>query len=306
MVYCVKGHRPGGESPAVGDEKRMRFKEFKPSSRLAKFVKCFWVIDGMGRPQLHPPERIVPDACMEVIFAYTGSMKRYYHDHSSETFQSTLFLTGQMTRYSYVQVSGNVGMVGARFYPDGVYPFFGVPVGEFNDKIISLNSLLGIRGKEIENRMLDAKTNEQRVRLLHDFLLDQLGKSLVRNRSGHEMVNHAINLLRTNPCLSIEALASQLYVSDRQLERKFSEVVGMTPKLLSRMERFLNVFKIVRSHHVENLTALAVEVGYYDQAHFIHEFKNFTGLNPKAYLNERHRIADFYTIDDLSDSYNHS
>jgi AraC-like DNA-binding protein len=101
-------------------------------------------------------------------------------------------------------------------------------------------------------------------------------------------------MLQLQGKVNVESLSRRFNISARHLERKFVSTVGLNPKLLSRIIRFQNIFKLLQNGQIDSLTALAHESGYYDQAHFIRDFKHFSGINPKMFLNQEHRFSDHF------------
>ncbi len=94
-------------------------------------------------------------------------------------------------------------------------------------------------------------------------------------------------------------------MNERQLERKFQALVGVSPKFLCRILRLQKVFKTVELNPAVNWSFIASECGYYDQAHFIHDFKDFSGQNPSAYFSEDREMSEYFTRKNrLSDFYN--
>lgn len=124
---------------------------------------------------------------------------------------------------------------------------------------------------------------------MEDFLLRQLSI----HHKHDQKTDEAISLIRqTKGTLSIEEICAQMELSTKQLERKFLATVGVTPKVFSRITRFLNVCHHIDEFKDKNLTELAYDCGFYDQAHFIKEFRRFSGYPPGAFF-EKERV--FYS-----------
>jgi AraC-like DNA-binding protein len=94
--------------------------------------------------------------------------------------------------------------------------------------------------------------------------------------------------------VTIESLSKEFNISARQLERKFSSAVGLSPKFFTRIIRFQNIFRLVQNKQINSLTMLSYESGYYDQAHFIKDFKEFSGINPRSFFNQEHDLTDLF------------
>jgi transcriptional regulator GlxA family with amidase domain len=112
------------------------------------------------------------------------------------------------------------------------------------------------------------------------FLLEKLVTPESIDRVAKSSVEVMLSL---NGQLSVKELSEQLNISKRQLERKFSSIIGLSPKQLSKIIRLQATLKMLANHQFTSLTSVAYEGDYYDQAHFIKDFKEFTGLSPKKF-----------------------
>jgi AraC-like DNA-binding protein len=135
-------------------------------------------------------------------------------------------------------------------------------------------------GEEVESRIMNAKDNTERVSIVSTYLHTRLQQ----RKSDPYSLEHAINnIIRTKGQVSVNELASLHCLSKRHFERKFKALAGMSPKLYSRIIRFQSVFP--RLHEIKpSLTEVALGCGYYDQSHFIQDFKEFTGFSPGEFL----------------------
>jgi transcriptional regulator GlxA family with amidase domain len=94
--------------------------------------------------------------------------------------------------------------------------------------------------------------------------------------------------------LGVSQLADKLNIHRRNLERRFETAVGMSPKQLSRIVRLQSTLKLLEQKKYSNLTSLAYESGYYDQAHFIKDFREFTGISPKSFFANNLRLSALF------------
>ena len=97
--------------------------------------------------------------------------------------------------------------------------------------------------------------------------------------------------MQSRGLIDVSSLSEQMNINRRSIERRFASVIGMSPKQLSRVVRLQSTIRILEQKNFTNLTALAYENGYYDQAHFIKDFKEFTGMSPKTFYAENLRLA---------------
>ncbi|WP_300665857.1 helix-turn-helix transcriptional regulator [Fluviicola sp.] len=271
----------------------MNYQTFEPVDELKAWVKCFWILE-FPSEEVPEKQRIVPDGCMELIFHY-GDLYRQYINPGESIIQPKCFVIGQLTELLEIEPTGATGIFAVRFNPEGFYPFSALPLKELENKAVDLSTLFGKRGLEIEKEVLEAKSVSERIKLTERFLLDLLKESTVIDRIVHSTVE---TIVTANGRLSIGELSSQIQIHRRQLERKFASTVGLSPKQLSRIVRLQTVIKRLLINDFTNLSALAHEEEYFDQAHFIKDFKEFTGLTPKEFYGDDLKLsALFYGSD---------
>jgi transcriptional regulator GlxA family with amidase domain len=207
-----------------------------------------------------------------------------------------------MRRYAMIEPTGRVKLFGVRFQPGGAYPFFQFPLSELTDQIIGFDSVCSRATIELVDKIQAARSLRERISIFETALLARL-----EQRHGDDQLVDAVvkTIIAREGLVSIDRLRRNLGISERQLERKFQTAVGITPKFLCRTLRFQKVFKAVERHQTVNWSFIATECGYYDQAHFIHDFKEFSGQNPTAYFSHDYEISEYFTRKKrLSDFYN--
>jgi AraC-like DNA-binding protein len=264
----------------------MNYQTYPANPALSGFVKCYWTLDA---PEEINPEkqRIVPDGCMEMIFHY-GDLYRQYSEDSSFIIQPRCFVFGQITSALEIMPTGITGIFAVRFFPESFTPFASLPANEMENRAVPLHELFGAEGTLLENAVLNAPTNEKRIKIVETFLLKRLsvpGPFDKVIRSGVETI------VRLNGNLTVDALSEQLNVNRRQLERKFSSVIGLSPKQLSKMIRLQATLKMLADKNFTSLASIACEGDYYDQAHFIKDFKEFTGQSPKKFYADNLKMS---------------
>ena len=126
--------------------------------------------------------------------------------------------------------------------------------------------------------MISAKGNSQRLQLINRFL-----ERRIREFSRPEIVYASQRIYNLNGLVNIKNLANHFSMSPRQFERKFKECIGFSPKSFARIVRFKSLISSYKKGD-STLTKVAYDFGYYDQAHFIQDFKQFSGYNPHAYF----------------------
>ncbi len=253
----------------------VRYREFAVHEALAPYVRLIWLLECDGPALFGGPERIVADGVVEAIFHYrTPFTMRFADTEAAE--QPVSLLVSQTRRFVEIEPAGAGGFVAVRFHPWGAHQFLPVPMLDVADRATPADVVWRRADvREIEERIEAAATDEERVDVLQAFLLRRLERHRKPDISGLVRA-----LWRTPPPVRIDRMADSLGIGQRRLERTFETSLGMTPKHLTRLARFLRACQRLREAPEARLTGIAYDAGFYDQAHFIHEFRTFAGMTP--------------------------
>ena len=259
----------------------MNPKIFEPTKDLADFVKCYWTLESEKEDT---PRRniIVPDGTMKLIFHYRDTYK-HHPNNGKSVILPNCFLIGQLTKPYVVEPIGITGSFVVRFHPNGFLPFTTIPIKEMENTAVPLDKLFRKDGEDIGEKILNADSTFERINIIELFLLNRLkDKETIDN-----VVKSTIEtILNVNGQFSVNEYSLQNNINRRQLTRKFSSTIGLSPKQLSKTIRIQTALKSLLTKKVNRLTDLAYENEYFDQAHFIKEFKEFTGLTPKEFYGD--------------------
>ncbi len=253
----------------------------KPQPPLSDFVELFWYYEGYTQP--HAKERIMPDASMQVIINLQQDEARIYHPQNPQNFDRYpgTILCGPRSRFEVIDTAGQAWVMGIQFLPGGAAPFLALPLTEVQDRVVPLECLWGLAGRDVRNRVLEASTPEQRLQVFEQCLLEQTIAPLERSLA----VRGALHYIeRKLPAVQVGDLASTLGISRRRFIQVFSDEIGLTPKLFCRVRRFQQVLRALHVERDMDWSDLALSCGYFDQAHFNHDFRAFSGMTPTHYL----------------------
>lgn len=258
----------------------MNYQTFSPHPDLASLIKCYWHLEVPVEPN-PPRQRIVPDGCMEMIFILGDDIKRYTSEIDF-IIQPRVIVVGQITEPFIIQPTGYVNCFGVRFYPFGFANFISKPLKNLENKETHIDQLVAESdAKNLEAAVTQATDNQERIAIVETFLL----KMLNEEKTIDHIVQSTIDtLFSTKGSTTIGMILKEDLSKRRQLERNFSKQVGLSPKQLGKVIRLQSALKMMLNEPAENLTQIAYESEYYDQAHFIKDFKEFTGINPKDFL----------------------
>lgn len=257
----------------------MDYQTYKPHPDLESFVSCYWTLEVPASNEVQR-QRIVPDGCIEMAFILGDDIKRY----TSETefiIQPRAMVLGQTLKPFYIEPTGYVYTFAIRFYPFGFSSFIESPIESLANKETPLASLFGTTAaKELEHSIIQASSVAERIELLEGFLLGRL----LTNDSIDKIVKMTVDaLLSTKGSAPISTILKEDLSKRRQLERKFQKQIGISPKQLGKVIRMQAALKMLLDQKEDSLTAIAYESEYYDQAHFIKDFREFTGTSPKEF-----------------------
>jgi AraC-like DNA-binding protein len=270
--------------------KRMRYKKVKPAPHLAPFVECYFVWE--KQELLTMPLRIEspPTGFASMVFSYGDPYR--VRTGKQATVAPAAFLTGQATSQYELELTGQIGMVGIVFRPAGISTLFGLPMYEFTDERVALTDMLGHSAADLHEQLTAALTTNERVLLLERFLNQQL----LRRGNPFDRTDYAANLIVDKfGVLTVSELMEDLYVCRRQFERQFLHKVGVSPKYYARIRRVGHVCAQLATNRwqISDWQDFVFRAGYYDQSHFIREFKQVTGKRPTLYIKDNAELSRY-------------
>ncbi|WP_240943445.1 DUF6597 domain-containing transcriptional factor [Janthinobacterium lividum] len=246
------------------------YQEYPPLPSLRPWLDCVWTcrVRTGATPFTH---QVLPDNCIDIL---------------CQDQQDASFAVGMMTAPIAVVSQGLVQTVAARFKPGAAARFFQLPLCELNDGRTGLQQLWG---RELAARLGDALwseplTNAQRVSILQEYLLLRLRAAPPLRQAG--AAEHAIAAIEAaSGQVRVEGLARQLGVSRQHLALQFRQQVGISPKLFARICRFRAASQGMQSMAgQQDWAQVALQYGYFDQSHLIHDFQDFARSSPEAWL----------------------
>ncbi|PZR41398.1 MAG: AraC family transcriptional regulator [Azospira oryzae] len=258
----------------------MNYQTFQPHADLESIVKCYWTLEVPVQTDTQR-QRIIPDGCIEMIFILGDDIKRYT---AGDNFiiQPRAMILGQTIEPFFIEPTGYVNSFAIRFYPYGFSNFVTTSIKDLVNKETPIHQLFEKKEtKELEQKIIHATDVYKRIEIIEHFLLDKL-----KNKSTIDLiVKSTIDVLfSTRGIAPINSIVKSNLSKRRQLERKFLQQVGMSPKQLGKIIRLQTALRMLLNKPSDSLTEIAYESKYYDQAHFIKDFKDFTGTTPKAFL----------------------
>jgi AraC-like DNA-binding protein len=246
------------------------FRHHVPRKPLSDFAALLWYY--RGHEARRSTERVLPMGSMELVIRLgTGRA-------------ADAGISGPHSQAFLIERTIHDELLGVHFKPGGAFPFLGCAAGELHNRYVGLADLWGERhaGRVIA-RLNEARDVTSKFRVLEDALLDVMCRA-----PRHPAVEFALRAFRRDcALLSARDAARAVNLSQRRFIELFRDEVGLTPKLYSRILRFQRILGIIASADDVDWLDVALACGYFDQSHFIHDFREFTGLRPTEYLQLR-------------------
>ena len=254
----------------------MIFHRHIPKFPLGNYVDCIIYVEGNNKGVGFPK------TAMSLVFNLNDSFKLYtdaaftnYIDYKKH------WVAGLQTKPTYVESYGESKMIVIQFKTKGAYVFLNQPLHSFTDNYITLDCVFNNYADEVWEQLNEAQTINAKMLITENFL----SRNLLTIKMPNEKLLTSIDFLfKSKEKLPIHEICRHHCISRKHLNFLFKEYLGVSPKMMSSLNRFQNVLQKISQSKPEKLTSFAYELDYFDQAHFNNNFKLFTGLRPGDYL----------------------
>jgi AraC-like DNA-binding protein len=257
----------------------MKYQVLPPPPSLSAYLRYFWVLENEHPVAQTYTHRSMADGGAEMVFHYKGVFDEL-RSGEARTTSFTAGVHGPSQQFQRYVIEENFGILGVYLYPYALPHLLGIPAAALSNQVADLHTLLGASGRMLEEKIMLAKSNAARIQLLSVFFQRQLTK---HSESNSGMISCVQQIMQANGDVHVQALADQYCLSVRQFERNFKNSAGFSPKLYARIIRFQSAIAQYGDKSI-SLTGLAQDCGYYDQSHFIHDFKTFSGYHPRQFF----------------------
>jgi AraC-like DNA-binding protein len=262
----------------------MLLRTYHPPRPLSDFVDLFWYCENPSPPSRR--ERVMPSARMALVINLLDDRLTCIlgGNEGQATYSRGICIAGAYSQHAALDTAEQRKIMGVHFKPGGLYPFIAPPADSFLDVDVSLEQLWGSHAHSLHQHLIEAPTAELKFAILEHALLERAARPIER----HPVVQFALREFDQAPQLkTIGALVRETGLSPKRFIRLFSQQVGFAPKLYCRIHRFQRVLKAIERNRSVEWAGIAADCGYYDQAHFIRDFRAFSGWNPSAFLTVR-------------------
>lgn len=257
-----------------------------PTLMLSNIVKHYLII--RHEQEVFANYRLFSDGNPGLVFHFKDPFLQESERHSSSV-QPHSFLYGQMTHFNDIRSVGKLDMLIVVLQPHALRALLNLSASELNNTVVPLRTVFGQEGDDIENRVLSSANRAEAITAIEQMLVSRV------NRFQHEdgLINGALRLIyQANGIIAVADIINELPVTERQLERKFKEQVGIAPKKFIDVIKFQYFLKSLQKSRSEvTLSQIVYASGYYDQAHLNNFFKRHVGVTPTQYRNNDHLLA---------------
>ena len=271
----------------------MIFRQRQPRPPLSKFIELFWFYQNLEVN--HTKEKLLPNGAIELIIDLSPSPKKLYdrQDLTHFTTYRRAWISGMQRQYIVIGAERGSSMMGVHFRPGGAAPFFGFPISELTGSVIELDLIWTTELHSLRDRLLEEAEADSKFDILETYLLSKARGT----PEADSVVDIALSAIRQWPVVPMRELAARIGVSQKRMISRFDCRVGCTPKTISRIFRFQRALQSAHQGEGHDWAEIALDCGYYDQAHFIHEFQEFAGMTAADYARRRTEYPDYIYLD---------
>ncbi|HEY3458112.1 MAG TPA: AraC family transcriptional regulator [Bryobacteraceae bacterium] len=262
----------------------MLYIERKPAPPLRSFVRSLWYMSAPGAEHRH--ERILPSGCAHIVLTLSRDFLTDCLEGGSEQRTAPVLIVGQRSVYEIIATADLVDLAGVLFAPGALPALVADRADLLSNRNVPLDQVWRGYADTLRSRMLEGLSPQARLQILEDCLAATLlAGDADRRLNMHPAVRFALEqFARDSNRLSIAGVAQRSGWSERRFSQIFREQVGFAPKVWCRLQRFQRAVRQLRAGADVPWAELAIECGFYDQAHLANEFRSFSGIDLTTYI----------------------
>jgi AraC-like DNA-binding protein len=262
----------------------MIFSSIAPSLGLRDSVRDYLIAHFHFDPgQPIPHKRYAPKPEQGITFFVRGRPRIVDPLTDEVRVAPPVAVFGQQIKRCDVHLEPEFLMFRVHFQPGALFRMLGIPLYEFGEDYFDAELVLGREVRDVSEQLAVVRSYAEMVEVVESYLV----RSMTRAARKALPVDRAAERLASDPVgASLDWVARQACLSPRQLNRKFTERIGVGPKLYSRLVRFHQAYLFRKAHPTIAWSTVALEFGYTDYQHMVRDFKQFTNATPNAWLQE--------------------
>ena len=251
--------------------------------RLAPWIKFIWHFEAQGANIYY---KLLPTDCIDLILNLSDNL--FYVVNSHRISAAQFHINGLRSKYSYIQHTGNIRIFGISFYPFGLYPFVNKSLANIHDKVVDLRELSITLSQNLASSILGRSTSEDIIENIEKTLCFELQVTEYYVDKSRLIQNY----LEAGNDTTIQSFCAKHGIHTKTFLRNILRYTGYNPKILRSIKRFQKVVNQLVYQKPGQLSDIAYDNDFTDQAHFIREFRKFSGLAPRAFQKERITVKE--------------
>ncbi|WP_166922923.1 helix-turn-helix domain-containing protein [Flavobacterium poyangense] len=260
-----------------------------PSKELSTYIKHYLFLENKG--DITQKLRFFSDGNTGMVFSLKSRLISGLSNYEAQNHLPASFLYGQLNNFKDVYSGSEMLIIIVVFQPNGINQLLGVDSGEFRDAIVTIDTIFGQIGTELEEKLAEQLTIPDRLQLLNRFFKTIQEKKPKTNQVITEASLDFI--IKNKGQFSLNQLVAYTGYTERHIERKFTEGVGLNPKKFGNIIKLHHFLKLLKNKPENtSLTSISYETGFSDQSHLIKAFKKHTGMTPKEYLRNTGKLTN--------------
>ncbi len=248
---------------------------------LKNIINYFWVLESESEVSVN--HKLLPVSNVDMIFNFCPSPITYINEEGN-TETKSIHLNGIHNRFYSIIQTGKLKVFGVSFLQAGLFPILRTPLNEITDKTINVDDIITAFTDDIMEKVSFADSDIDIIKVIENKIVHLLDYNLMPEK----IIYKILKLCASDTILNINDLCNNTGINRRTIERVFNKYVGISPKLFARINRFQKTIKEL--NHSNSLTSIAYDFNYFDQTHFIKDFKSFVGCTPTEFINKNTSI----------------
>lgn len=272
----------------------MIFDSHIPKFPLNQFIESFIYYKDYN--PIHSIERFLPDGNVNIVIDLTNTPKFIYDNETLKEIQTckNVWFSGIRTNYITIPSGRDSEMFIINFHKGKAYPFVKMPLNELTDSVVDAELVFTTEILQIREAILNLKTRTEKF----DYVERQLLNLYIKRLEINPFIDFAVQQILIAPNVTtIENIANKVGYSQKHLIKIFKDNIGLTPKSFLKVTRFQKAIEEIEFQKRANWTSIALDSGYYDQAHFINDFKSFSGFTPTQYIQSKSEFINYVAIE---------
>lgn len=270
----------------------MILQRLNPLPEIAPYIDTVWIFENDFGVPVEDNRLIAPNGKAKVIYSYENGLSTIVEGHRTDYPENDIYLIGLWDRpctlYSKQRKTGTVGI---ELKTEGAYRFVPMPLAEIANRLFSFNDLFGSPARMLVERLRHEPSVHRKAELLQRFLIARMREVCRTN----VLLDQTVQKIRlANGQLEIAELSASTGYSRRYLDLLYRELLGVSPKTYASIARFQKIYKAWAVQPNAKFYRSQIYEHYYDQAHFIREFRRFTGYTPGQYARERNEFGRIF------------